>query len=277
MREPMVGELLQFWTPGRIGWRSALDVAVVAFLIYQCLKLIRRTRAVQMVLGAALVVGLYYVSELVPLPTVNWLVSDLIGYVVFAAIVLFQADIRRGLSNLGRAPFLERLSRPTVTDETIEEVVVAATRLASRRVGAIIAIERGVGLRSYMDNGIPIDATVTYDLLVSMFQPKSPLHDGAVIVQENRIAAAACFLPLTVNPRIDTRFGARHRAAIGLTEESDAVALVVSEETGELSLVLDGQVESRIRPDQLRFRLEALMLKSERAAPQRAARRTLIP
>lgn len=273
----MVGELLQFWTPGRIGWWSALDVAVVAFLIYQCLKLIRRTRAVQMVLGAALVVGLYYVSELVPLPTVNWLVSDLIGYVVFAAIVLFQADIRRGLSNLGRAPFLERLSRPTVTDETIEEVVVAATRLASRRVGAIIAIERGVGLRSYMDNGIPIDATVTYDLLVSMFQPKSPLHDGAVIVQENRIAAAACFLPLTVNPRIDTRFGARHRAAIGLTEESDAVALVVSEETGELSLVLDGQVESRIRPDQLRFRLEALMLKSERAAPQRAARRTLIP
>lgn len=276
----MLDHLLDLWPQGRIGWRSLLDVAdiaVVAFLIYEFLKLIRRTRAVQMVFGAAVVVALYYLSELVPLPTVNRLISDMLGYVVFAAIVLFQADIRRALSSLGRAPFFQYLTRPTVTDETVEEVVVAATRLARGRVGAIIAIERETGLRNYIESGIPIDAAVTYDLLVSVFQPASPLHDGAVIVREDRIAAAACFLPLTVNPRIDSRFGARHRAAIGLTEESDAVALIVSEETGELSLALDGQVEGPIRPDQLRFRLEALMLRSERTAARQVARRTLAP
>lgn len=272
--------LLDLWPHGRSGWRSLLDVAdiaVVAFLIYEFLKLIRRTRAVQMVFGAAVVVALYYLSELVPLPTVNRLISDMLGYVVFAAIVLFQADIRRALSSLGRAPFFRYLTRPTVTDETVEEVVVAATRLARGRVGAIIAIERETGLRNYIESGIPLDATVTYDLLVSVFQPASPLHDGAVIIREDRVAAAACFLPLTVNPRIDSRFGARHRAAIGLTEESDAVALIVSEETGELSLALDGQVEGPIRPDQLRFRLEALMLRLERTARRQAARRTLAP
>ena len=272
--------LLDLWPHGRSGWRSLLDVAdiaVVAFLIYEFLKLIRRTRAVQMVFGAAVVVALYYLSELVPLPTVNRLISDMLGYVVFAAIVLFQADIRRALSSLGRAPFFRYLTRPTVTDETVEEVVVAATRLARGRVGAIIAIERETGLRNYIESGIPLDATVTYDLLVSVFQPASPLHDGAVIIREDRVAAAACFLPLTVNPRIDSRFGARHRAAIGLTEESDAVALIVSEETGELSLALDGQVEGPIRPDQLRFRLEALVLRLERTARRQAARRTLAP
>lgn len=276
----MFDHLLDLWPQDRIGWRSLLDVAdiaVVAFLIYEFLKLIRRTRAVQMVFGAAVVVALYYLSELVPLPTVNRLISDMLGYVVFAAIVLFQADIRRALSSLGRAPFFQYLTRPAVTDETVEEVVVAATRLARGRVGAIVAIERETGLRNYIESGIPIDATVTYDLLISVFQPASPLHDGAVIIREDRIAAAACFLPLTVNPRIDSRFGARHRAAIGLTEESDAVALIVSEETGELSLALDGQVEGPIRPDQLRFRLEALMLRSERTAARQAARRTLAP
>lgn len=276
----MLDQLSDFWTQGRSGWRSLLDVAdiaVVAFLIYEFLKLIRRTRAVQMVFGAAVVVALYHVSELVPLPTVNRLINDMLGYVVFAAIVLFQADIRRALSSLGRAPFFQYLTRPTVTGETVEEVVVAATRLARGRVGAIIAIERETGLRNYIESGIPVDATVTYDLLVSVFQPASPLHDGAVIVRDDRIAAAACFLPLTVNPRIDSRFGARHRAAIGLTEESDAVALIVSEETGELSLALDGQVEGPIRPDQLRFRLEALMLRSERTAARQTARRTLAP
>ena len=262
----MVDDLLGTWPQARIGWLDLVDIAIIAFLIYEFLKLIRRTRAVQMVFGVGLVVGLYYASELAPLPTVNWLIRDMLGYIVFAAIVLFQADIRRGLSNLGRAPFFRYLARPTTTDETIQEICVAATMLASRRIGAIIAIERGVGLRNYIESGIPLDSTVTYDLLMSVFQLKSPLHDGAVIIQENRIAAAACFLPLTVNPRLGTELGARHRAAIGLTEESDAVALIVSEETGGLALALDGQVEGHISPDQLRFRLEALMSRA-RIAP----------
>lgn len=248
----------------RLGWRDALDIAVVAFLIYEFLKLIRQTRAVQIALGGAIVVGLYYVSELATLRTVNWIVRDMFSYVVFAAIVLFQADIRRALSNLGRAPFFRHLARPTTTDETIEEVVTAASMLASRRVGAIIAIEREIGLRSVIESGIPVDSAVSYDLLVSVFQTESPLHDGAVILQENRLAAAACFLPLTVNPRLATELGTRHRAAIGLTEESDAVALVVSEETGTVSLALDGQLERDLDAEQLRFRLEALMQHAER-------------
>ena len=250
------------WPQVAIGWLDVIDIAIVAFLIYEGLKLIRRTQAAQMVFGVLLVVGLYYASEVAPLTTVNWLIRDMFGYIVFAAIVLFQADIRRGLSNLGRAPFFRYLARPTTTDETIEEVVVAATMLASRRIGAIIAIERQTGLRNYIESGIPLDSTVTYDLLLSIFQPESPLHDGAVVIQENRVAAAACFLPLTVNPRLSKELGSRHRAALGLTEESDAVGLVVSEESGRVSLALDGQIERDIEPEQLRYRLEALMLRS---------------
>ena len=248
----------------RLGWRDALDIAVVAFLIYEFLKLIRQTRAVQIALGGAIVVGLYYASEFATLRTVNWIVRDMFGYVVFAAVVLFQADIRRALSNLGRGPFFRYLARATTTDETIEEVVTAASMLASRRVGAIVAIEREIGLRNVIESGIPVDSAVSYDLLVSVFQTESPLHDGAVILQENRIAAAACFLPLTVNPRLTTELGTRHRAAIGLTEESDAVALVVSEETGTVSLALDGQLERDLDGEQLRARLESLMKPAER-------------
>ena len=265
------------WPEVGVGWLDLVDIAIVASLIYEFLKLIRRTRATQMVLGVLLVVGLYYASERAPLPTVNWLVRDMFGYIVFAAIVLFQADIRRALSTLGRAPFFRYLARPTTTDETIEEVVVAATMLASRRIGALIVIERSVGLRNYIESGIPLDSTVTYDLLLSVFQPDSPLHDGAVIIQENRIAASACFLPLTVNPRLSKELGSRHRAAIGLTEESDAVALIASEETGKLSLALDGQIERDFEPEQLRFRLEALMLNVESNPPQSADRGGLEP
>ena len=256
----------------RIGWRDAIDIAIVAFLLYEFLKLIRRTRAVQIVLGGTIVVGLYYASEFTTLRTVNWIVRDMFGYIVFAAIVLFQADIRRALSNLGRAPLFKYPARPATTDEAIEEEVMAATMLASQSTGAIMAIERGTGLRNYIESGIPLDSTVTYDLLVSIFQSDSPLHDGAVVLQENRVAAAACFLPLTVNPRLSKELGTRHRAAIGLTEESDAVALVVSEETGSVSLALDGQLERDLDAEQLRFRLEALMLQVERKRSPRRPR-----
>lgn len=268
---------LAAWPEVGVGWRDLIDIAIVSFLIYEFLKLIRRTGAAQMVLGVLLVVGLYFASERAPLPTVNWLIRDMFGYIVFAAIVLFQADIRRALSTLGRAPFFRYLARPTTTDETIEEIVVAATMLASRRIGALIVIERAIGLRNYIESGIPLDSTVTYDLLLSVFQPDSPLHDGAIIIQENRIAAAACFLPLTVNPRLSKALGSRHRAAIGLTEESDAVALIASEETGKLSLALDGQIERDLDPDQLRFRLEALMLNVQSRQPHSAGRVGLEP
>ena len=242
-----------------VGWRDLLDIAIVSILIYELLKLIRGTRAAQMVVGASLVLGLLFVSQAAQLETVNWLIRNMVGYIVFAAIVLFQSDIRRALAHFGRAPFFRLLSRGDGAEEGIEEIVVAASMLAKDRIGAIIAIEREIGLRNYIEGGIPLDATITYDLLVTIFQPSSPLHDGAVIVQENRVAAAACFLPLTVNPRLGRELGSRHRAAIGLTEENDAVAVVVSEETGIVSLVLEGSIERNLSSDDLRARLRRLV------------------
>jgi diadenylate cyclase len=179
--------------------------------------------------------------------------------VAFAAIVIFQSDIRRALARLGQAPFFRYFNRQEAAAETIEEIVVAATMLSQQRIGAIVAVERDIGLRNYIESGIPLDATITYDLLVTIFRPGSPLHDGAVILQEGRVAAAACFLPLTVNPQLSRELGTRHRAAIGLTEESDAVAIVVSEESGLISVSLKGGIERGLSPDQLRERLRGLV------------------
>jgi diadenylate cyclase len=252
--------LLEAFARAPLTWWDVVDIAIVSVVIYQFLTLIRGTRAVQMAVGTLLVVVLFYVSQVVPLQTVNWLIRNLLVYLVFAAIVVFQADIRRALAHFGRAPFFRYLTKPETGTETIEEIVVAATVLAAHKTGAIVAIEREIGLRNYVESGIPLDASLTYDLLLAIFQPGSPLHDGAVIVQEGRIAAAACFLPLTVNPRLSRDLGSRHRAAIGLTEECDAVAIVVSEETGQISLALDGQIERNLDADRLRARLESLLL-----------------
>jgi diadenylate cyclase len=238
---------------------DVIDVLIVALVIYESLKLIRGTRAMQMALGTALIVGVYFASIAAPLQTVNWLIRNMIGYVVFAAIVLFQNDIRRALAHVGRTTFMRAFSRAENDDETIEEIATAAAQLSERRIGALIVIEQEIGLRNYVESGIPLDAMVTHDLLVSLFQVTGPLHDGAVIIQENRVAAAACFLPLTVNPGVGTDLGTRHRAAIGLTEENDAVAVVVSEETGRLSLVSDGQITRGVTIDMLRARLNTLV------------------
>jgi len=192
-------------------------------------------------------------------------------YVAFAAIVIFQSDIRRALAHFGQAPFFRYFNRQEAANETIEELVVAATMLSTQRTGAIIAIEREIGLRNYIESGIPVDATLTYDLLVTIFQTGSPLHDGAVIVQEDRIAAAACFLPLTVNPRVSRELGTRHRAAIGLTEENDAVAIVVSEERGHIGLAMNGRIDRALSPDQLRERLGAFVMQRRGGGRQASA------
>ena len=251
-----------------IGWRDVVDIALVSLLIYEVLTLIRGTRAVQMAVGGALAVALFYVSQLAELETVNWLIRNMIGYVVFAAIVMFQSDIRRALAHLGRAPFFRYLAKGETVDETVEEIAVAAQMLSTQRTGAIIAIERQIGLRNYVEGGIPLDAQISYDLLVTIFQNGSPLHDGAVIIQENRVAAAACFLPLTVNPRLSKDLGTRHRAAIGLTEENDAVAIVVSEETGWISIVLEAhRAEPHARATARRVCASCCVRGAERRAP----------
>ena len=240
-------------------WWDVLDIAIVSVAIYEILKAIRGTRAVQMAVGLSLLVLMSYTSRWVHLETIDWLIRNSLGYVVFAIIVLFQADIRRALAHLGRAPFFRYFLTTEGAEETIEELAVAATQLSAQRIGAIIVIERQIGLRNYIEAGLPLDALLTYDLLVSIFQPKSPLHDGAVIVQNDRIAAAACFLPLTINPLLARHLGTRHRAAIGLTEENDAVAIIVSEETGNISIALDGQLEGPFNAATLKARLTALI------------------
>jgi diadenylate cyclase len=236
-----------------------LDILVVAVLVYEVLKLIRGTRAMQMAIGGSVFVLLFYGSRWLHLETVNWLLRNLLSF-----IVLFQTDIRRALAHLGRAPFFRYFAKVESAEESIEELAVASGMLAAQYIGAIIVIERQIGLRNYVEGGIPLDATMTYDLLLSIFQPSSPLHDGAVIVQEDRIAAAACFLPLTVNPRLGKELGSRHRAAIGLTEENDAVAIVVSEETGSISIVADGAIERGLSVDDLRKRLRGMVIRRGR-------------
>ena len=242
-----------------VEWWDLLDIALVSFLIYELLMLIRGTRAMQMALSGGFLIALFFLSRWFELETVNWLIRNLAAYVVFAIIVLFQADIRRALAHFGRAPFFRYFQRASSTDETIEELVVAATALAARRTGAIIVIERQIGLRNYIEGGIPLDALITYDLLASIFQPGSPLHDGAVIVQGDRVAAAACFLPLSVNPPVSRELGTRHRAALGLTEENDAVAIVISEESGTISLAINGELERGLSGDGLHVRLRSLL------------------
>ncbi len=256
----MIHTLTSFVRRPPIGLWDIADILVVSILIYEVLKLIKGTRAVQMAVGAGVLAVIFYGSRFLRLDTVNWLVRNFLGSIVFAIIVLFQSDIRRALAHLGRAPFFRLFAKEESREESIEELVVAAGLLSAQRIGAIIAVERQVGMRNYIDGGISLDAVLTYDLLLAIFQPKSPLHDGAVIVQNDRVAAAACFLPLTINPRLSKELGSRHRAAIGLTEENDAVAIVVSEETGIISVVVDGNIERGFTADTLRARLRQLVL-----------------
>ncbi|MEE9263241.1 MAG: diadenylate cyclase CdaA [Vicinamibacteria bacterium] len=250
----LVSYLESFIRVTELSWVDGIDIALVSFLIYKLLQLIRGSRAFQMVVGTFIVVTLFFVSRWARLETVNWLLRNSLAYIGFAIIVLYQAELRKALAHLGKAPLFRILGQPH-TSETIDEVVLAITTLARRKTGAIIVIERDIGLRNYIEGGIILDAILTYDLLLSIFNPKTPLHDGAAIVQGNRVAAAACFLPLSINPQLSKELGTRHRAAIGITEDTDAVAIVVSEETGTVSYLEDGNILRGMDGETLRAKL----------------------
>jgi diadenylate cyclase len=260
--------LQSFFAGTELGWWDLVDILIVAFIVYELLRFLRGTHAVQIALGGVVLVLLYWASILFNLQTVNWLLRTFLPFLVFGIIVVFQAEIRKGLAHLGRAPFLGGAARRR-QEEVVDEIVLAATRLASERTGAIVALEREMGLRSYIETGITLDAALTYDLLVSIFHPATPLHDGAVIIQGNRVAAAACFLPLTVHPELSRTLGSRHRAAIGLSEDTDAVAIVVSEESGTISIVEDGRIQRGLDGPALRRALLASLGLHE--APRAAA------
>jgi diadenylate cyclase len=231
----------------------ALDVLLVAVLIYQVLVMIRGTRAAPMLAGVAVIAITFYLARIGELTTLNWLVSRLVPYVIFALIVVFQSEIRHLLANLGRR--LSFMRGSTAEGDSYDDIVLAANLFSQHQTGALIVIEREIGLRTHIESGVPLEARLSYDLLATIFRPSAPLHDGAVIVQKDRVAAAACFLPLSMNPMLSTQLGTRHRAGIGITEETDAIAVIVSEETGAISLAVGGAIERDLTVEQLRGRL----------------------
>jgi diadenylate cyclase len=234
--------------------RNLADIVFVFLLVYAVLKLLRGTRAAPMAAGIAVLVFLYWLSVKQDLATLEFVLSNGLFYIGIAIIVLFQSEIRQALITFGnriRVPFT-RAHRGQFGEGVYDEVVLAATTLASTKTGALIVIERNVGLKNVSDGGVNLDAELSYDLLVSIFNPASPLHDGAVVVRRHRIAAASCFLPLTLNPRLSKDLGTRHRAAIGVTEDTDAVAVVVSEETGLISFVQAGDIKRGLDATKLR-------------------------
>lgn len=260
-------EPLQAFFSGRaFTLRDAIDLGIVAFLVYRLFRFVRGTQATHIVLGALGVVALFATATVLKLPLLSLLMSNVVPYVAFAAIVVFQAEIRKLLASLGRALFSR--SGPSSTDDVLDEIVLAAQSLASARTGALIVFERDMGLKSFAETGVRLDAAVTYDLLCNIFTPGSPLHDGAVVVQADRLSAAACFLPLTVNPELSRTLGSRHRAAIGVTEDTDAVALVVSEETGTISLVSAGTMTRLADPKELSDALRAALRRRGSVPPR---------
>ena len=234
--------------------RNLLDIALVFVIVYVVLKLLRGTRAVPTMVGIVLIALLYWLAVAQDLATLEFVLRSAVFYVGFAIIVLFQSEIRQALiyfANRLRFPVLKR-QRGQFGGSIFDEIVLAATTLSTEKTGALIVIERNVGLRNFVDAGVQIDAAVSYDLLVTVFNPATPLHDGAVVIQDERIAAASVFLPLTKNPEISRDLGTRHRAAIGITEGTDAIAIVVSEETGLITYVEGGNIHRNLETNALR-------------------------
>jgi uncharacterized protein (TIGR00159 family) len=250
----------EFLTNLKSSFRQAdlLDVAIVAFIVYRLLNLIRGTRAVQMLIGLGILTAGFFLSNQFELYTTHWLLSNFFDYFVFIIIVLFQDDLRRALTRMGKNPFLASAESADQM-EMVDEIARAAIQLARDKIGALLVIERETGLKNFMDTGSKVDARVRAELLYSIFLVESPLHDGAVIINGERLAAAGCFLPLSKNPDIDRGLGTRHRAALGLTEETDAIVILVSEEAGQAHLVQSGQIIRNLSEGQIRDTLAELL------------------
>jgi uncharacterized protein (TIGR00159 family) len=237
--------------------RDAIDIGIIAFFIYRIIDLIRGTRAVQMLIGLVVVFLAFLSSQYFDLYALNWILDNFLGSILLVIVVIFQDDIRRALTQVGTRPFFGAESG--LHGQDLEEIVRAAVSLASKRIGALIVLQRDVGLNDFVEVGTRLDARVSKELITSIFQPLSPIHDGALIIHKGRIIAAGCFLPLTTNPHVSKTLGTRHRAGIGLTEETDAVVIVISEEEGAISMVRDGRITRDIDAATLRSTLQRLL------------------
>ena len=239
----------------QLRWQDALDIGIVAFAVYWLIRMIRGTRAMQMIIGLVVILLAYVASQMLGLFTLNWMLDNFLESILVVIIVIFQSDIRRALTQVGRTPLFgiaDRIER----GQAMEEITKAVVSLAGKRVGALIVLEREVGLNDYIEVGTPLDARVSRELVESVFLPHSPIHDGALVIQKGRVAAARCFLPLSVDMDLSKELGTRHRAAVGLTEETDAAAIVVSEEQGKISFVVDSKVSQDLDGPQLRAALK---------------------
>jgi len=273
-------ELLRFLEQLRL--TDLIDFVVVWAIIYGLLKLVRGTRAVQMAVGLLGVGLLYQISVFLGLDTLQFVMRNTLLYFGFAILVIFAPEIRSALMRMGsNLRFPQVFSRSKVGRETYEDVVLAAMTLSSRKIGALIVLERNVGLQNYIETGVRLGANLSYDLLLTIFDPHTPLHDGAAIIRNFTVEAASCFLPLTLSPRLSKELGTRHRAAIGITEDTDAVAIVVSEETGIISFVESGEISRYLNAPALRDRIMAGLEPTGTLAnvikPKKQSRRTRTP
>lgn len=241
----------------QLRWQDALDIGIISFVIYRLIHMIRGTRAMQMLIGLVVVLLAYVSSQMLGLFTLNWILGNFLASIILVIIVIFQSDIRRALTQVGAAPLFGGIDH-LEHRQVLEEITKAVVALANRRVGGLIVLEREVGLNEYIEVGTRLDARVSGELLESVFLPHSPIHDGALVIQKGKVTAARCFLPLSEDPNLSHALGTRHRAAIGLTEETDAVAIVISEEQGKISLVVGGKVTQNLDGLELRRSLEDL-------------------
>ena len=242
----------------QLRWQDALDIAIIAFIVYRLILLMRGTRAMQMIIGLVVVLSVYVGSQMLGLFTLNWILDNFLSSIILVVIVIFQSDIRRALTQVGTTPLFggaDRFER----GQAAEEITKAVVSMADKKIGALIVLEREVGLNDYIAVGTPLDARVAGELVESVFLPRSPIHDGALVIRKGRMAAARCFLPLSEDSTLSRDLGTRHRAAIGLTEETDAAAVVVSEEQGKISLVVGGKVTHDLDGPQLRGALQQLL------------------
>lgn len=245
----------------QIRWQDLLDILLVSFVIYQVILLVRGTRAMQMIMGLGVVLVFLVVSQRLNLVTINWIITSFLSSFILVVIILFQSDIRRALARMGRGPFLASVADPAAH---LEEVVRTAISLASRMTGGLIVLERRIGLADYIATGVRIDARVSRELMIAIFQTSGPLHDGAIIIVGDRIDAARCLLPLSTNPNLAHHLGTRHRAGLGLSEETDAVCVIVSEERGRVSVAVGGKLTPDLDAVALRNLLYELFELGER-------------
>jgi len=242
-----------------IRWQDLLDIGIITFLVYRSLQIVRGSRAMQMIIGLAVILVAYVSSRALGLLTLNWILDNFLASIILVIIVIFQSDIRRALTQVGSAPLFVSERVVERSEDVIDEVVQASMALTDRHVGALIVLEREVGLNEYMEIGTRLDARVSRELVESVFLPHSPIHDGALVIQKGRVTAVRCLLPLSTNPNLRKTWGTRHRAALGVTEETDAVAIVISEQEGTAALVVGGNVTENIEGPPLRLALRDLL------------------